>query len=132
MVICRSITAARAARTGVRAMLITEAVVAMGILVMAVIPLGYLFLKDSRLFRISYQRAVAVEMVDGQMEILAAGEWQSFPEGTNSYSAHPGPAAHLPAGRLVLVRSGKHLQLKWTPEKRGTGIGSVVREVTLP
>jgi hypothetical protein len=112
-------------------MLITEAVIAMGILVVAVIPLGYMFLKDARLFRMSYQRSIAVEMVDGEMEILAAGEWQSFSEGSHVYPVRFPAAVHLPPGRFLFTRSGKHLRLEWTPEQRKTGIGSVTREVTL-
>ena len=109
----------------------TEAVVAMGILVIAVVPLGYMFLKDARLFRMAYQRAVAVEMVDGEMEILAAGEWQSFPDGTHVYPVRLEAGTRLPPGRFQFIRAGKHLRLEWSPAAPKTGIGTVVREVTV-
>jgi len=131
MVIANPHATRKPAGTRRRGMLITEAVIAMGILVVAVVPLGYLFLKDARLFRISYQRSIAVEMVDGEMEILAAGEWQSFPEGTNVYPARVAAGKNLPPGRFLFIRSGNHLRLEWKPEHHRTGIGAVVRETTV-
>jgi hypothetical protein len=131
MVTARKPTSQSAARTRRGGMLITEAVIAMGILVIAVVPLGYLFLKDARLFRMAYQRAVAVEMVDGEMEILAAGEWRSFPDGTHIYPAPLEAATRLPPGCFQFIRSGKHLRLEWSPAEHKTGIGTVVREVTV-
>jgi len=131
MVITKNPAPRKSAPTRRRGMLITEAVIAMGILVVAVIPLGYVFLKDARLFHMAYHRSIAIEMVDGEMEILAAGEWQSFPEGTNAYPARIETAALLPHGRFLFIRSGKHLRLEWSPTEHETGIGAVVREVTV-
>ena len=71
-----------------------------------------------------------MEIVDGEMEILAAGEWQNFPEGSQSYTVHARAAASLPPGHFQLTKTGRHLRLEWTADNR-QGIGSVVREVTL-
>ena len=131
MVIARRPADRKSAPARHRGMLITEAVIAMGILVVAVVPLGYMFLKDARLFHMEYQRSIAIEMVDGEMEILAAGEWRSFPEGTNAYPARIEDAARLPPGRFLFIRSGKNLRLEWSPVEHKTGIGAVVREVTV-
>ena len=66
----------RAGRRAEHGMLMAELVVAMAILMIAVMPIGYSFMQDARLFRVTYQRAVAMEIVDGEMEILVAGEWR--------------------------------------------------------
>ncbi|MHB8523168.1 MAG: type IV pilus modification PilV family protein [Limisphaerales bacterium] len=111
-------------------MLTTELIVAMAILVIAVLPLGYSFVRDARFLRASYQRAVAMEIVDGEMEILVAGEWRALPEGTQPYVIQADAAANLPPGRFEVTRAGRRLRLEWaSAEKRG--IGTVVREVTL-
>jgi AhpC/TSA family len=80
--------------------------------------------------RLDYFRAVADEVVDGEMEILAAGGWKNFPDGTQAYTVHSRAAANLPAGHFELIKTGNHLRLEWTPDKR-RGIGAVVREVTI-
>ena len=63
-----------------------EMLVALGILTMAVIPISMSFAGEKREFGIYYHRALAMEAVDGEMEILRAGEWKSFPEGQQSYT----------------------------------------------
>jgi hypothetical protein len=111
-----------------RAMLSTELAVAMAILLVAVLPLGYSFIGETRVLRATYQRAVAMEIVDGEMEILAAGEWRAFPEGAQPYAVHAGATANLPPGAFQFTRTGNQLRLEWTPALKHSG-GSVVREV---
>jgi len=113
-----------------RGALITEMVVAMAILGIAVIPLGNTLFSDARLFRATYQRAVAMEIVDGEMEILAAGEWRDLPEGSRPYAVHANAATNLPPGQFLLTRAGRHFRLEWTSAKK-TGVGAVIREVTV-
>lgn len=113
-----------------RGMLMTEMVMAMSILVIAMLPLAYSSKSDARLFKATYQRAVAMEIVDGEMEILAAGAWHDFPEGTHPYSVHARSAANLPAGQFQLTRTGQHLRLEWASAKK-QGIGPVVREAAV-
>ena len=115
----------------IRGTLMVDLVVGMGILVLAIMPLAYSVRTENQLFRATYQRALAMEMVDGEMEILAAGEWQSFPEGTNTYAVRGRALANLPPGQFQLARAGKHLRLTWTAEEKH-GIGTIVREVTFP
>ena len=79
-------------------MLLAEMAVAIAILVIALLPLGYAAGFNARLFRANYERAVAMEIVDGEMEILAAGEWRAFPEGPQPYAVHAKAAASLPPG----------------------------------
>jgi len=113
-----------------RAFLILDLVVGMAMLVLAVFPLAYTVNSEARLFRATYQRALAMEIVDGEMEILAAGEWHAFPEGTQIYPVPARAAANLPAGRFQLTRTGHHLRLQWAPAEK-SGVGTVVREVTV-
>jgi hypothetical protein len=114
---------------GQRGTLIFEVVMAMAILIIAVLPLGYALTSDAKLFQASYQRAVAMEVVDGEIEILAAGGWHDIPEGSRAYDVHANAVANLPPGQFLLTRAGNRLRLEWSATKK-SGIGTVVREVT--
>jgi hypothetical protein len=114
-----------------RGMLLAELAVAIAILAIALLPLGYAAGSNARLFRAKYERAVAIEIVDGEMEILAAGEWRVLPEGPQPYAVHAKAAASLPPGKFQFSRAGNHLRLQWSSAEKH-GIGLVVREVTLP
>ncbi len=113
-----------------RGFLMVDAVVAMAILSLAVVPLGFSFARERQVLKIEYYRSVANEIVDGEMEILAAGGWKNFPEGAQSYTVHANAAASLPPGHFQLTKTGNHLRLEWTPDKR-QGVGPVAREVTI-
>ena len=108
----------------------TDIIVGMAILMIAIMPLTYSFIHDRQLLRVEYFRSVAIEIVDGEMEILAAGEWRGFPDGTQVYSVHANAAVRLPPGNFQLSKTGKHLRLEWKPDKR-QGFGTVVREITV-
>jgi hypothetical protein len=113
-----------------RGFLMVDAVVAMAILSLAIVPLGFSFARERRALRAEYFRAAADEIVDGEMEILAAGDWKNFPDGAQTYTVHSQAAANLPAGHFQLTKTGNHLRLEWTPD-RHEGIGAVAREVTV-
>ncbi|HXF11212.1 MAG TPA: hypothetical protein VN625_10540 [Desulfuromonadaceae bacterium] len=102
--------------------------VAMGILAVAILPLAFSFAHETKLIRAEYHRAVAMEIVDGEMEILAKSDWKRIPDGTRDYSIHAKAAANLPAGTFQLTKAGNHLRLEWKSD-RPAGIGAVVREV---
>jgi hypothetical protein len=104
--------------------------VGMAILAVAILPLAFSYVKESRMLHAEYFHGVAMEIVDGEMEVLAAGEWKDFPEGTQTYVVHAVAAGSLPPGRFEFTRAGRHLRLEWIPE-RHEGIGPVVREVTV-
>src|SRR5208337_1348179 len=76
--------------------LMTDLVVGMAILTLAIMPLAYSFARERQMLRAEYFRSVAVEIVDGEMEVLAAGDWQDFPDGQQVYTVHAKAAAHLP------------------------------------
>ncbi len=53
--------------------LMVELLVAMALLVGALLPLAYSIASEMRYARAAYQRAVAMEIVDGELEVVAAG-----------------------------------------------------------
>jgi hypothetical protein len=96
----------------------------------AIMPLAFSYVRETRLLRAEYFRGTVMEIVDGEMEVLAAGEWRNFPEGAQPYTVHACAAANLPPGHFQLTKTGRHLRLEWTSDQR-QGIGTVIREVTI-
>jgi hypothetical protein len=123
--------AARTPTKRQRGNLTSELLIAMGLLVMCVLPLSYSFLREHKLCRAYYCRAVAMELVDGEMETLMAGEWRAFAPGTYPYPVRGKAAANLPPGKFMLIVTKERVRLEWLPEDRDRG-GKVVREVTIP
>ena len=70
-----------------------------------------------------------MEIIDGELEILAAGGWHDISEGAHPYAVHANSVANLPPGQFLLTRAGNRLRLEWSATKK-SGIGTVVREVT--
>jgi hypothetical protein len=108
-----------------------ELVVASGLLVATLIPFAYSTVNERRLARACYQRVVAMEIVDGETEVLLAGGWRAWTPGTHAYPVQAGAATNLPPGRFQLTLQPHRLRLEWEPALKGHG-GPVVREVTLP
>ena len=109
----------------------TEMMVAMGILVIAVLPLAFSVAQERRLLWACYNRAVAMEIVDGEMEVLLAGAWRTLPQGTQDYVPHAFAATNLPRGKFQLTVADRHLRLEWRPVNKDSG-GKVVREASAP
>ena len=74
------------------------------------------------------QRAVAVEIVDSEMEALAAGGWRAFTNGVTDYPIHAGALTNLPPGKFTLTMTPANLRLEWRPKVKQHG-GPVMREV---
>ena len=110
--------------------LMPELLVAMTLLVVAVLPLGYSFTSEQRLARACYERAVAMEIVDGEMEALLAGEWRTFPAGTREYTVHAGATTNLSPGDFLLTIQTDRVRLEWRPATKHHG-GPVVREAVV-
>ena len=110
--------------------LMVELLVAMALLVGVLFPLAYSFSSERRLARSCYQRAVAMEIVDGEMEVLMAGEWRGFSAGTHDYRVHAGAATNLPPGQFILTVEPGKLRLRWQPAIKDRG-GPVTREAML-
>ena len=117
-------------RANERGSLMAEMIVAIAILVVALFPLGYSFAKEGKLLRACYNRAVAMEIVDGETELLLAGEWRAFKEGTQIYVPHAQAATNLAPGEFQLTLKDRRLRLEWLPAGKDKG-GKVVREVTV-
>ena len=113
-----------------RGTLMIELLVAMGLLAIALFPLAYSFVTEQRWSHALYQRTVAMEIVDGEIEVLAAGEWHSYAPGTHDYLARANAATNLPPGRLLLTLEPGKARLEWRPADRKRG-GIVVREVNV-
>ena len=117
-------------RRRTRGFLEVDLMVGLAILTLAVLPLGYSFVRERQVLRIEYCRSVANEIVDGEMEILAAGAAKNLPDGAQNYPVQASAASQLPPGHFQLTKNGSHLRLEWTPDKKHGG-GPVVRETTL-
>jgi len=115
---------------GQRGALSTELLIAIAILTIALLPLAYSFVTEKRLARSYYQRAVAMELVDGEMEILAAGEWRSFTPGVHVYSVRSLAVTNLPPGKFQLAIEKDKLRLEWQPSVKMHG-GAVAREIKI-
>ena len=107
-----------------------DLIVALAILSLAIVPVGFSFARERQVLKIEYARSVANEIVDGEMEILAAGAWKNFPDGVQNYSVHAGAATSLPPGYFQLTKTGNHLRLEWNPDAK-RGVSAVIREVTI-
>jgi hypothetical protein len=109
----------------------TEFVVAIAILMAAVLPLAVSWVGEARALRAAYCRAVAVEIVDGEIEALAAGGWRQLKPGTQDYTVSAAAATNLPPGRFTATLGERLVRLEWKSDER-RGIGPVAREVKLP
>lgn len=114
-----------------RASLMIELLAAMAILVGVAIPLAWSLSSERRLARALYQRAVAMEIIDGEMEVIVAGEWRAFAQGRHEYPVRALSATNLPPGGFYLTVEPKVLRLEWQPTVKQHG-GLVQREAHLP
>jgi hypothetical protein len=110
-----------------RGSLMVELLVATALLIGALLPIAYSLGAERRYARALYQRALAMEIVDGEMEVLAAGSWHTFANGTSDYPVHATAATNLPPGRFRLTVSADKIRLEWQPAVKMHG-GAVVRE----
>jgi hypothetical protein len=107
-----------------------DMLVGLAILSLAIVPVGFSFARERQVLKIEYVHSVANEIVDGEMEMLAAGDWKNYPDGVQNYSVHAGAAACLPPGHFQLTKTGNHLRLEWSSDWKHSGT-PVIREVTI-
>jgi hypothetical protein len=105
--------------------------IAVAVLSIGMIPLAFSFRGEQRLVRAHYNKVVAMEIIDGEMEILRAGQWRAFMEGETLFPVTAGAATNLPSGKFLLIRSNRFLRLEWRPSKKNQG-GNVAREAWIP
>jgi hypothetical protein len=113
-----------------RGMLQIDMLVAMTLLILAIFPIAYSFNLDRKAMNRGYERAIAMELVDGEMEVLLAGTWRNYPPGTNQIQFTGQAAANLPTAQATLFITSKSLRLEWRPLERSSK--GISREVTLP
>ena len=111
--------------------LLAELIGAMLVLTLAIMPITVMLLKDQRACREYYYKAVAMEIVDGEMEILAAGGVGGISEGSQPYAVNAAAATNLPPGKFTLTREGKTLRLEWQANEPLEHL-RVNREILLP
>jgi hypothetical protein len=116
----------RSAPSGQQAMLIMELAVALFLLGVVLVPLAYSWAREHALARAYYLRGLAMEIVDGEAEILAAGEWRAYQPGPQPYAVHGNAARNLPRGKFILTLSDRSARLQWTPDRPDQG-GPVAR-----
>jgi hypothetical protein len=107
-----------------------DMLVGLAFLSLAIVPVGFSFARERQVLKIEYVHSVANEIVDGEMEILAAGDWKNYPDGVQNYSVHAGAAAGLTPGHFQLTKTGNHLRLEWISHVKHGG-APVIREVTI-
>jgi hypothetical protein len=118
------------ANQNVRGFLEMDLIVGLAILTIAIVPLGYSFARERQVLHAEYFRAAADEIVDGEIEILAAGAAKNFPDGAQNYPVQSRAAAKLPPGHFQLTKTENHLRLEWIPDEKH-GVSAIVRETTL-
>jgi hypothetical protein len=107
-----------------------ELVVALAVLMIAVLPLAYTFVSDQRALRVAYERAAAMQLVDGEMETLVAGGWRQYSVGTHEITLAGNAAANLPTQRALLTVNTHSIRLEWRTAKRPSA--GIIREAKLP
>ena len=116
---------------GYLTILLAEMTVAVGLMAVVLIPLTVGFFKEGKQMRDLYLEAVAMEIVDGEMEILAAGGAEGITASSQPYAINAAAATNLPPGKFTLTREGKTLRLEWRANEPLEHL-RVNREILLP
>jgi len=112
--------------------LLAELIGAMLVLTLAMMPIILTLAKDQQTCRKYYFKAVAMEVVDGEMEVLRAGYWKEFEQGVQTYPTTANSVTNLPEGELLLTLQGEKIRLEWKPKEGRFQSVHIVREVDLP
>lgn len=126
----------RSSHARIRGHLQVDLLIAIGLVVLGVLPLGFGFVHHRKLVRDATTRAIVLELLDGEMEILAAGEHRSFTNAVQTFPLKGAAVLNLPPGTCTLTRStpsppGIDLALEWKPERAGT-LQPVRRTIRIP
>ena len=104
--------------------------VAIVILGLIFIPLSVTSSAKLDLARRHHFEAVALNLIDGEIDVLLAGEIKKYKLG-KSLITPPGEAVgSLPKGEFILTLNEKTIKLEWVPKKL-TKWGRIQREVNL-
>ena len=112
------------------AWLMVELLAAIALLTGALLPVAYAFTAERRLARAQYQHAVAMSIVNGELEILAAGGWRGLKSGTHDYPVSARAATNLPPGVFLATFTNHIVRLEWVPAGKTHPV--IKHEVRLP
>lgn len=98
-----------------KGVLLTEMIVAISVLVILTSVLVPKILSDKQALRDLYYRSVAMEILDGEMEILLSGEWQNYKEGITNFTPRANALKILPKGIWRISLSNQSIKLEWIP-----------------
>jgi hypothetical protein len=113
-----------------RAFLQLDVAVAITVLALVFIPLSVSSSGDLDLARRQYFEAVALQLIDGEMDVLLAGERRKYTTGEHRITPVGEAVQNLPEGEFVLTVHDQKLTLAWVPTKRAKW-GRVERVVEL-
>ena len=113
-----------------RAFLQLDVAVAITVLALVFIPLSISSSGDLDLARRHYFEAVALQLIDGEMDVLLAGEHRKYTTGEHRITPVGEAVQNLPEGEFVLTVHDQKLTLAWVPTKRAKW-GRVERVVEL-
>ena len=125
MILSRTIRLARC-----RAFLQLDVAIALSLLALVFIPLSVSSSGDLDLARRHYFEAVALQLIDGEMDVLLAGERRKYTLGEYGITPVGEAVQNLPEGKFVLTVQEQKLTLAWVPTKRAKW-GRVERVVEL-
>lgn len=103
---------------------------AMAIFLVGFFSIAYLSTREMKLARAYYFDAIAMSLVDGELEVLAAGAWRELPPGESEFRSKAPTRESLPPGKLRATRSDRLIRLEWIPAGRGNG-RHITREFAL-
>ncbi len=107
-----------------------DVAVAITFLALVFIPLSISSSGDLDLARRHYFEAVALQLIDGEMDVLLAGERRKYTTGEHRITPVGEAVQNLPEGEFVLTVHDQKLILAWVPTKRAKW-GRVERVVEL-
>ena len=113
-----------------RAFLQLDMAIALSLLALVFIPLSVSSSGGLDLARRHYFEAVALQLIDGEMDVLLAGERQKYTTGEHRITPVGEAVQNLPEGEFVLTVHDQKLTLAWVPTKRAKW-GRVERVVEL-
>jgi len=114
-------------------MLMAELFAALAIFSLLVLTIAAPLSMDQSMVRQAMHRAIAMQIVDGEMEVLAAGAWRSYEEGERDFLVTCKAVESLPKGKFVLTVNGQKLRLQWREfVKDGREVVRVEREFRRP
>ncbi len=113
-----------------RAFLQLDVAIALTVLTLVFIPLSVSSSGGLDLARRHYFEAVALQLIDGEMDVLLAGERRKYTLGEYGITPVGEAVQNLPEGKFVLTVKQKQLTLTWVPTKQAKW-GRVERVVEL-